>query len=225
MVKVAAHTGCESIAYTYAEPTSFYEYMVDTAKLAREQGLKNVWVTNGYIQPEALEELCQYLDGANVDLKNFSEEIYRKLNSGKLQPILDTLKMLKDKGVWFEVTNLIVPRHTDDLGMIREMCDWLVKNVGPDYPLHISRFHPQHKLDHLPPTPIRTLTEAREVARQAGLRYVYLGNVRGVEDSETTFCPGCKRRIIQRDIYNVRTVQLSGGKCAHCSRPIAGVWS
>ena len=215
---------CPSIAYTYSEPTAWYEYMIDTAKAARAKSVKNVWVTCGYIEEEPLLELCKYLDAANVDLKSFSEEIYQKLNSGKLEPILRTLKILKQQGVWFEVTNLVVPTYTDKPDMIRRMCDWLLKNLGPDYPLHFSRFHPQHKLAHLPPTPIETLTRARDIARSAGLHHVYIGNVRGVQDAETTFCPNCQNTVIERIAYFVRAMNVKGGKCKNCGTKIAGVW-
>ena len=224
IVRYAASAGCASIAYTYSEPTVFFEYMVDTATLAKQRNIKNVWVTCGYINEKPLQQLCDVIDAANVDLKSFSDAVYRKLNSGKLQPVLDTLTTLKDRGVWFEVTNLVVPTYTDDLDMIRRMCDWLVDHIGPDYPLHFSRFHPQHKLSKLPPTPVDTLRRAGQVARDAGLRYVYIGNVPGEPDSGTTFCPECKRPIIVRLGYHVRTMDVINGACRHCQTPIAGVW-
>ncbi len=225
VVELAQRFKCESIAYTYSEPTSFYEYMLDTGKLARSKNVKNVWVTNGYIKEDALIDLCQCLDAANVDLKSFSEQIYKKLNSGKLKPILDTLKTLKKQGVWFEVTNLVVPTYTDKFDMIGRMCDWLLENIGPDYPLHFSRFHPQHKLDHLSPTPMGVLMKARSIAQKAGLHYIYIGNVRGIPDAETTFCPNCKKPVIERFIYSIRTKNIEGGKCRFCGTKIAGVWS
>jgi pyruvate formate lyase activating enzyme len=228
VLELAQYFGCPSIAYTYSEPTAWYEYMLDTAKAARKKQIKNVWVTCGYIQEEPLLELCQYLDAANVDLKSFSDEIYHKLNSGKLQPILSTLKTLKRAGVWFEVTNLIVPSYTDKPDMIRRMCDWMLANLGPDYPLHFSRFHPEHKLTHLPPTPVEVLTEARSVARAAGLRYVYIGNCLEAPDAETTFCPNpdCGKPVIERGAaYSVQKVNFDQGKCAACGTAIAGVWS
>ena len=227
VIALAEYFDCPSIAYTYSEPTSWYEYMFDTARAAREKGIKNVWVTCGYIQQKPLVELCRYLDAANVDLKSFSKEIYGKLNSGKLEPILSTLKTLKREGVWFEVTNLIVPTYTDQPEMIRRMCDWMVENLGPDYPLHFSRFSPHHKLTHLPSTPVDVLTEARSIARAAGLRYVYIGNCREEEvaDAQTTFCPGCKKPVIERNIYSVREVNFDHGKCASCGTAIRGVWS
>jgi pyruvate formate lyase activating enzyme len=228
VVDLAVQFKCRSIAYTYSEPTSFYEYMLDTARLARKNNIKNVWVTNGYINPDALKELCQCLDAANVDLKSFSEETYKKLNSGRLQPILNTLKTLKKHGVWFEVTNLIVPTYTDKLGMIERMCDWLVENVGPHYPLHFSRFHPQYKLDRLPETPLPVLMKARSIARKSGLHYVYVGNAPGVRDAETTFCPECGKAVVRRVIYRVDIQDrkdIAGGKCKFCGMDVAGVWS
>ena len=225
VVAMAEHTKCKTIAYTYSEPTMFFEYMTDTCRRAREKGLRNVWVTCGYINPEPLAELCGVMDAANVDLKSFDDSIYKELNSGKLQPILDCLTTLKRRGVWFEVTNLVVPTYTDKPDMIRRMCDWLVKNIGPDYPLHFSRFHPKHKLKHLGSTPVDVLIGAREIARKAGLRHVYIGNVRGVDGAETTFCHNCGKTVIEREVYFVRTVNIKDGKCKFCRTPVAGVWS
>ncbi len=225
VVALAEHTRAPSIAYTYSEPTAWYEYMIDTARLARSKGIKNVWVTCGYIQEEALLDLCQVLDAANVDLKSFDEEIYKTLNTGKLEPILNTLKTLKREGVWFEVTNLIVPTYTDKPDMIRRMCDWMVDHLGPDYPLHFSRFKPQHKLTHLPATPIQVLTEAQAIARECGLRYVYIGNVVAVKGAETTLCPHCGETLIERYLYSIDVVNLEEGKCQSCGTEIAGVWT
>ncbi len=225
VLAVAEFFGCPSVAYTYSEPTAWYEYMIDTAKAARAKNVKNVWVTCGYIQEEPLVELCRYIDGANVDLKSFDEDVYRRLNSGNLEPILSTLKTLRREGVHLEVTNLIVPTYTDRPEMIRRMCDWLVENLGPDCPLHFSRFHPAHKLTHLPPTPVEVLVEARSIARRAGLHYVYVGNCREVDDAETTFCPGCREPVVERNVYSVETINLEGGKCRSCGTEIAGVWS
>jgi len=216
---------CASVAYTYSEPTVYYEYMYDTAKLAKARGVKNVWVTCGYINPKPLDELCEVIDAANVDLKGFDDAVYGKLNSGKLQPILDTLKTLHARGVWFEITNLIVPTYTDNISVISDMCKWLVDNIGPDYPIHFSRFHPDHKLTGLPWTPVETLEEARQVARDAGLRYPYIGNVRGVDNSETTLCPKCGKVVIQRSGYRVGQVNMNNGACKSCDTKIAGVWT
>jgi pyruvate formate lyase activating enzyme len=199
--------------------------MFDTARLARAHGLKNVWVTCGYIQQAPLRELCRYLDGAHVDLKSFDPQVYGRLNSGKLQPILDTLTVLKQAGIWFEIVNLIVPTYTDDLNMIRRMCGWIVDHLGPDHPLHFSRFHPAHKLTNLPPTPIDILHKARAIARQCGLHYVYLGNVPGEDDAETTRCPHCGKAVVERTIYSITANHLQAGACGSCRTRIPGVWT
>ncbi len=225
VVAVAKAIGCPSIAYTYSEPTAYYEYAFDTCRLARESGLKNIIVSCGSIEERPLRDLAQFVDAAHVDLKGFDDETYRRLNSGKLQPILDTLKTYHALGIWFEVINLVVPTYTDNLDAIRRMCGWLVDNLGPDRPLHFSRFNPQHKLDHLPPTPIDILVRAREAARAEGLRYVYIGNVREVADAGTTYCPHCRRAVIERDVFSVTAFRLDAGKCRFCGTPVAGVWS
>ena len=225
VVALAEYLNSPSIAYTYSEPTSWYEYMIDTAQLARAKGVKNVWVTCGYIEEEPLVELCGFLDAANVDLKSFDAEIYEKLNSGKLEPILRTLEVLKREGVWFEVTNLLVPTYTDKQEMIRRMCDWMVEKLGPDVPLHFSRFHPAHKLSNLPPTPVEVLKEARSTAWKAGLHHVYIGNVRDVNGAETTFCPNCGEKVIQRQMYSVNPLNFKDGRCTICDCQIAGAWS
>jgi pyruvate formate lyase activating enzyme len=225
VVAAAEAWHCATIAYTYSEPIVWYEYMLDTAKLARAKGIKNLWITCGFIQPEPLAQLCQYIDAANVNLKSFSDDVYRRLNSGRLQPILDTLLTLKQAGVWFEVTNLIVPTYTDKPEMIRAMCHWLLDHIGPDYPLHFSRFFPKHKLTHLTPTPVNILLEAREIAREVGLHYVYIGNVRELDDGETTWCPHCKKTLVERQMFSARLMGLEKGVCGGCGAKIAGVWA
>jgi pyruvate formate lyase activating enzyme len=223
-VAVAQKLGCPSVSYTYSEPTAFYEYAFDTCKAARARKLRNIIVSCGSIEERAARDLYANADAAHVDLKGFDDEIYHKLNSGKLQPILNTLKTLKDLGVWVEVINLVVPTYTDNLDMIRRMCGWLVKEMGPDQPLHFSRFHPQHKLAYLTPTPVETLVRAREAARGEGLHYVYIGNVPGLEGAETTWCPNCKKAVVERDIFAVTSLNLNAGKCRFCGKAIAGVW-
>ncbi len=225
LAAVATALRCPSIAYTYSEPTAYYEYTYDSCRAARARGVRNIVVTCGSIEERPLRDLAPFVDAAHVDLKGFSEETYKKLNSGKLDPILRTLKIYHELGVWFEVINLVVPTYTDDLDGIRRMCGWLVDHLGPDRPLHFSRFHPQHKLDHLPPTPVETLLKARDLARAAGLRYVYIGNVPGLAGAENTACPNCHRTIIERDIFAVTRTDLTAGKCRHCGAHIAGVWS
>lgn len=225
VVALAGASRCASIAYTYSEPIAWYEYTYDTAAVARRAGVKNVFVTSGYIRPEPLRELARFLDAAHVDLKGFDEATYMKLNAGHLQPVLDAIRTLKECGVWIEIVNLVVPTYTDHVPTIRRMCDWIAREIGPDVPVHFSRFHPAHRLTHLPPTPLETLLEAREQARQAGLRYVYLGNVTEVPDAGTTFCPSCKKPVIQRDLFAVTAMNLKDGHCANCGTPIPGVWN
>ncbi|MFH1673891.1 MAG: AmmeMemoRadiSam system radical SAM enzyme [Pseudomonadota bacterium] len=221
-IEMALKYKCKSIAYTYSEATTFYEYMVDTSRLAKEKGVKNIWVTNGYMTQEALNHLCDVIDAANVDLKSFSDEIYMDLNGGHLQPVLDTLKLLHKRGIWLEITNLVVPTYNDNMEMIQKMCNWILKNLGPDYPLHFSRFHPLYKLVHLVPTPIATLEKARETAIKAGLHHVYIGNVPGM--GEDTICPNCKKKLIKRIGYTILSMDIVDGKCKFCKTKIAGRW-
>lgn len=225
LAAVAAALKCPSISYTYSEPTAYFEYALDSCQAARRQKLRNVLVTCGSIEERALRDIGRWVDAAHVDLKGFDEETYRKLNSGRLQPILNTLKLLKAMGIWFEIINLVVPSYTDNLDQIKRMSGWIVDHLGPDQPIHFSRFAPQHKLTNLPPTPLATLEKARQAARAAGLRYVYLGNVREIPDAETTFCPGCGRAIIQREGYAISSFLLENGACRLCQAKIAGVWS
>lgn len=221
---IAKALNCPSVSYTYSEPTAFYEYTYDSCKKVRETGLKNILVTCGSIEERAFRDLAQYVDAAHVDLKGFDEEIYQKLNSGRLSAVLNILKVYHSLGIWFEIINLVVPTYTDKPETIKRMCGWIVENLGADRPIHFSRFHPQHKLTHLPPTPIDILLKAREIARSQGLRYVYIGNVREVDDAETTYCPNCKKPIIERDIFSVSSFHLVDGKCKFCKTAIPGVW-
>ena len=168
---------CPGIAYTYTEPLTYLEYIIDTARLAHEAGLWNILVTAGYVCQEPLADLLPYLDAANVDLKSFSDEIYQRVSGGRLQPVLDTILAMKRAGVWVEITNLIIPGVNDDLAMIRRMCRWLVANGLAEVPLHFSRFFPRFKMQDLPPTPLQTLKAARQVAEEEGVQHVYLGNV------------------------------------------------
>ncbi len=223
LVANAIKYGCESIAYTYSEPITFYEYTYDSAQLAREKDIKNVLVTAGYINEEPLRYFLKNIDAANVDLKSFSESTYLKLNAGKLAPILRTLEIMKEEGVWIEITNLVVPGWTDDLNMIKEMCKWLSTNGFEDYPLHFSRFHPMHKLTQLPATPASTLEEARKIALAEGLKFVYIGNLPGSKASNT-YCPGCNKLLIERLGYTITQNHVKNGKCEFCEEKIAGVW-
>lgn len=223
VVQAAEKSGCQSIAYTYSEPTTFYEYMVDTATLARSRGIKNVWISNGYINPEPLLALCGGLDGANVNLKSISDEVYRRLNGGRLQPVLDTFATLHRQGVHFEMTHLVVPGYGDSDEMIRRMCAWILAHIGPDHPLHFLRFFPRYRLDRLAPTPVATLIRFRELAMAEGIRYVYLGNVPG-DAGNHTFCHHCRRLLVERQGYHIPTFEIIDGRCRFCHTPIPGVW-
>jgi len=222
VVSMATRYGCRSIAYTYSEATTFYEYMFDTAVAARKAGVKNIWVTNGYMSQEALGRLCDVIDAVNIDLKSFSETIYMNLNGGHLGPVLESLKTVHQRNVWLEMTNLMIPTYNDNMEMVKRMCAWILENLGPDYPLHFSRFHPQYKLVHLPPTPVEVLVGAREIAKQAGLHYVYIGNVPGL--AENTECSKCKKEIVQRRGYTVLANHVNHGKCEFCKAPVSGRW-
>lgn len=215
--------GLNLIAYTYSEPTSFYEYMYDTAKLGKEEGFKNVLISNGYINEMPLLELARHIDGANINLKSFDDRIYQSLNGGTLEPVLNTFKTLHEEGVWFEMTTLVVPTYIDDHDMIKRMCGWILKELGPDYPLHFIRFFPQYKLDRLPPTPIGTLEGFRDIAIKEGIHYVYIGNVPGHE-GEHTYCHNCKKLLIERNGYLLKQVNIEGGKCKFCGTSIPGRW-
>ncbi len=223
VVEKAIQAGCTTIAYTYSEPIVWYEYMYDTAKLARKAGLRNLMITCGYINPEPLKELAKYMDAANMDLKGFDNDIYRKLNAGKLQPVLDAIKLAQELGIWVEITNLIVPEWTDKLEVIRKMCIWIRNTVGKDVPLHFSRFSPMYKLAHLYPTPRRILIDAKKIAREEGLNHVYVGNVAGTDSN--TYCPKCRKVLVKRMGYLIAGNKIKNGKCGYCGTAIKGIWN
>ena len=223
VVEEAINQNCASIAYTYSEPVTFYEYTYDTSKIARTRGIKNILVSAGYINEKPLREMAQYIDAANIDLKSFSDEIYMKLNGGSLQPVLRTLTILNEMNVWLEITNLVVPSWTDDFNMITQMCKWLADNGFTNNPLHFSRFHPQYKLTQLPATPVNTLLKCREIAQKAGLKYVYIGNAPGLQ-AENTYCPKCKKVVIERRGFSIISNNIINSRCKFCHEPIAGVW-
>jgi len=224
VVAMAKKAGSRSIAYTYVEPTIFFEYMTDTAKLAKKEGILNVYHSNGFINPGPLKELCQVLNAANIDLKGFTEEYYSGMSQGRLAPVLQTLKTLKNEGVHLEITNLVIPTKNDDGNTMKEMCSWIRSELGADTPVHFSRFYPLYKLRSLPPTPVSTLEKCRQIAMDAGLEYVYIGNVPGHE-GERTFCPKCKKVLIARQGYYIVEVNLEKGKCKFCGKPIPGIWA
>lgn len=224
VVESAVTYECLSIASTYVEPTIFFEYMYDISLLARQKGILNVFHSNGYINAKPLDDLCRCLDAACIDLKGFSEEFYQNMTEGSLQPVLRTIQTLKDRGVHVELVNLLIPTKNDDEKMIRDMCSWIASEVGPDVPLHFSRFYPMYKLRTLPPTPVETLERARNMALASGLRYVYIGNVAGHE-AEHTYCPRCKKVVVARRGYFVVANHLVGGTCGFCGHSIPGIWS
>ncbi len=221
IVRLAEEYRCESISYTYTEPTIFYEYAYDTAKLASEKGIKNVFVTNGYTGEEALREISKYLDAANIDLKGFTEEFYRKICGARLEPVLENIRLYYELGVWIEVTTLIIPGYNDDEEQLRGIARFLAE-INPDIPWHVTRFHPDYQLTTASATPVDTLRKAREIGREEGLRYVYIGNVPG--EGENTYCPACGALLIRRYGYNVEVVNLKKDRCGKCGEKIAGVF-
>ena len=225
LIGSATINGCRSIAYTYTEPIVFYEYALEAAKLAKKSGIYNIWVTGGKINEAPLREACNYVDAANIDFKAFNDKFLREVCAQKLDNILNVIKIMKEEGVWIEITNLIVPTLNDNMSDIRKMAKWINETVGPGVPLHFSRFWPQYKLRSLYPTPIETLKEARDIAMSEGLHYVYVGNV-PEEDLESTICPKCKNVIIKRIGYKVLDNKVSSsGKCEICGNKIPGIWS
>jgi pyruvate formate lyase activating enzyme len=223
-VRKAMDIRARSVAYTYVEPVVFYEYMLDTGHLAKKEGLLNVFHSNGFINPEPLRDLCRILAAANIDLKGFSEGFYKKLVDGTLDPVLESLKILKRAKVHLEITNLVIPTENDDIPAIRAMCLWIKQELGADTPVHFTRFYPLYRLQSLPPTPVSTLEKARSAAQSAGLEYVYIGNVPG-HAGENTVCPACRKMIIRRIGFMVGEMHMKQGKCGHCGKPIPGIWA
>ncbi len=220
----AEESGVESISYAFGEPVIFYEYMSEVASLASEAGLLNLVHTAGYVQPEPVKELVDRIDAVNVDLKSFNEKFYRDIVGGELQPVLDTLRLLKDSGVHIEITNILIPGQNDDMEEVGEMCAWIADELDPAIPLHFVRFYPLYKLSEVPRTPVSTLEEARETAQQAGLKFVYISRVSDHE-AENTFCPACGEKIIDRLGFVIEEVNMEDGRCAYCSEEIPGRWS
>jgi len=215
--------GCPSLAYTYTDPIIYYEYTYDTAKLARQAGIRNVLVTAGYINKEPWRELLKYVDAANIDLKGITDEFYRSVCSGTLKPVQEALVEAVASGILVEVTNLIIPTLNDTEQQIRELARWVKANMGGDTPLHFSRFFPHYKMRNLPRTPLKTLDTAREIALAEGLNYVYIGNILS-EKGENTYCPSCKTLLIERTQYTILKNELKDGCCPNCGKQIHGVW-
>ncbi len=219
----AREWGCRSVAVTYNDPVIFTEYAIDTALACRDVGVRSVAVTAGYVQPQARADLFAVMDAANVDLKGFTEDFYRKLTGGRLAPVLDTLRYLvHDSAVWTELTTLIIPGHNDSDDELHRMCAWIATTLTPQVPLHLTAFHPDHRMPDVPRTPTSTLVRAREIARAEGLEYVYTGNVRN-RSGDLTSCPSCGFAVIERDGYTIRAYRLTPqGSCPRCGQVIPG---
>jgi pyruvate formate lyase activating enzyme len=220
IVAAARRSRCRSIAYTYTEPTIFFEYAYDTARLAREEGIANIYVTNGFMTDEMLDAFDPCLDAANVDLKAFRDETYRRYVGGRLQPVLDSLKKMKALGVWVEVTTLVVPGINDDQEELRDAARFVAQELGPETPWHISRFYPGCRMTYVPPTPIATLRRAEELGREEGLRYVFVGNIPGEANTE---CHVCGELLVRRSGYRILANRITAdGVCPSCGTPVAG---
>ncbi|MBU3958805.1 MAG: AmmeMemoRadiSam system radical SAM enzyme [Candidatus Omnitrophica bacterium] len=223
VVKIALEKKIPTISFTYNDPISFYEYVYDVARLAKSKGIKILWHSNGSINPEPLRELLEYTDAVTIDLKGFTDEFYREISSAELEPVLETLKIIKEEGVWLEIVNLVIPTLNDNPSDLKRMCEWIGKNLGRETPLHFSRFSPAYRMTHLPPTPMETLEAAYNIAKEAGLEYVTIGNAPG-HKYNSTFCPRCQKRLIHRVHFTVLSNNIREGKCWFCSHEIPGIW-
>lgn len=222
IIRKAIATDCRSIAYTYTEPTVFYEFAYDTARLAKNSGLLNIFVSNGYISKEALSEIAPYLDAANIDLKGFTEKFYRDIVHARLSEVLDSIIEYRKHGIWVELTTLIIPGLNDNEEELRGIASFIVNNLGADTPWHVTQFYPTYQLNDRPRTPVITLRRAREIGKEAGLRYVYEGNVPG-EGGENTWCPSCSTMLIERYGYLIRSNRILKGSCPICETIIYGI--
>jgi pyruvate formate lyase activating enzyme len=224
VVELALRSGCAGIAYTYNDPVIWAEYAIDIARTARQEGLKNVFVSAGYVTPEARPEVYRYMDAANIDLKAFTDDFYRRVTLSRLEPVKDTLVWLKrETDVWLEITTLLIPGLNDSDREITEECDWIVEALGPDVPLHFTAFHPDFKMTDVPSTSPSSVRRAREIARRAGIRYCYVGNVHD-RDGQTTFCPRCCTALVRRDWHAILSYRLIGNRCSECSLEIPGLF-
>ncbi len=223
-VNMAIERKIPTLSFTYNEPISFYEYVYDTARFAKEKGLRILWHSNGTLNPEPLRELLKYTDAVTIDLKGFTDKFYREVSLAELEPALQTLKIIKKKGIWLEIVNLHIPTLNDDPQDVRRMCGWIKENLGKDVPLHFSRFSPSYQLTTLPATPIKKLEKAHKIAKEVGLEYVTIGNVPG-HKYNSTFCPECGKRLIHRIHFQVLSNNIKDGKCRFCGHHIPGIWS
>jgi pyruvate formate lyase activating enzyme len=221
LVERALAAGCRSIAYTYTEPTIYFEYAFETAKLAKQAGLANVFVSNGYITRAALETIAPWLDAANIDLKGFSDDFYREVTGASLQGVLECLRDYRRLGIWLEVTTLLIPGRNDDPDELRALTRFIAEELGPETPWHVTGFYPTYKLQDAPPTSLASLQQARKLGHQAGLQFVYTGN-RGDADSESTRCPACRKLVVERSGFQLVTNHLQKGRCPWCPAVIPG---
>ena len=224
IAELAQQNRCPVVAYTYSEPVIFYEYMMDTARAAHEAGIRSVVVTGGYITEDPLKKLCKAVDAIKVDLKAFSEKFYKEIVNGEMKHVLNALVTIRKQGTWNEIVYLVIPTLNDSDGEFQALAKWVKTDMGPDVPLHFSRFHPEYLLKNLPPTPLETLERAKAIADAEGLHYVYIGNIPG-HPAESTYCPRCRKVVVERVGYTVSAVHIKNGKCHYCQQPIPGVWS
>ncbi|NOX88999.1 MAG: AmmeMemoRadiSam system radical SAM enzyme [Calditrichaeota bacterium] len=213
----------KSIAYTYSEPTIFFEYMYDTAVEGKKQGVNSVVITAGFMEKDPVKDLCKVVDAIKVDLKAFTEDYYQKVVRGNLKPVLETMETIRNQGTWLEIVYLVVPTLNDGEKEIRELARWTMANLGPDVPIHFTRFYPQYLLKNLPPTPVSTLEKCKAIADAEGLRYVYIGNVPG-HPAENTYCPKCGKILVERTGFLIKRMEITDGRCPYCKTAIPGVW-
>ncbi len=223
IVSSAISQNCQSISYTYTDPVVYYEYMMDIAQIAKERGLKNIFVSAGYIHKKPLRQLCEFIDAANIDLKCFDDDVYQRMSGARLNNVLDTLQVLLEEKVWLEITNLIVPGYSDDMAMIEKMCRWLVDNGFAHVPLHFSKFYPTYKLNDAESTRLVVLEQAYQLAKDMGIKYVYLGNVADSNYAKT-LCSNCHNLLVERIGYQMIIQGLDAQKCTQCGLKVAGVW-
>ncbi len=223
LAEAAQKYRCASVAFTYSEPVVFYEYVLDAAEATRAAHLKSVVVTGGYIQADPLKKLCERVDGIKVDLKGYSEKFYKEVVRGELKPVLDGLVLMRKLGMWNEIVYLVIPTLNDSDADFKGLVRWVNTELGPDVPVHFTRFHPDYLLKNLPPTPVNTLERAKALADAEGLHFVYIGNVPG-HPGQNTYCPNCKRVVVERAGFTAGAVHLQKGKCRYCQTAVAGVW-
>jgi len=230
IVRLARNEGCDGVSFTYNEPTVFYDYMFDVARLAKEQGLRTIFHTNGSMEVEPLFALLEHMDAVTVDLKAFTPRFYREVSESELKPVLRTLENIREaragrrsSPLHLEVVNLVIPGYNDDLHEIRAMCHWIREHLGAEVPVHFNRFVPAYRLTHVPPTPVETLEATASIADEEGLKYVYIGNMPGHERN-STFCPSCGKRLIHRTHFQVHSIEIKGGRCPQCGEEIPGIW-